>query len=191
MGCGFNQRRAAAIRSFAKVILHGEQGAPALADQGGRGVRRQQEGAKKPKLTRLRSWLSMGRRVPHLPLAPDRPKVPSGPHPPYGKKCTASISVQSLRFPSLTRAIAVARKRKGPRRQGGSGVRDGDPAWRQGAQRLADRGGRAVHRWEEAAEAARKPRLSDDELVKRSAPQGACMRWDARRKANGYWVKGC
>jgi hypothetical protein len=36
---------------------------------------------KKPKLTRLRSWPSMRRRVPILPPAPDRAKVPSTPHP--------------------------------------------------------------------------------------------------------------
>src|SRR5260221_6648211 len=35
----------------------------------------------KPKLARLKSWLSMRRRVPSLPQAPDREKVRSTPQP--------------------------------------------------------------------------------------------------------------
>jgi hypothetical protein len=64
---------------------------------------------KKPKLTRLRSWLSRRRRVPHLPPAPDRPKVPSTPHPLRGKMAAPRFPAISRPIVSLSRAIVRPR----------------------------------------------------------------------------------
>ena len=70
------------ILTFADAILHGDEAHRDRLMAAAEVFIASNKAPKKPKVTRLRSWLSIRHRVPHLAPAPDQPKVPSRPNGP-------------------------------------------------------------------------------------------------------------